>query len=80
MVVSKVCDITLAGPEVESENFDREDMRLPGYQGKMLQDVINNGMLSQTKQRHLFFRETFYHIVWKFSYINLVTGKPVFIL
>ena len=28
---------------MEAENFDRLDMRLPGYQEKMLQDVINNG-------------------------------------
>ena len=28
---------------MEAENFDRLDMRLPGYQEQMLQDVINNG-------------------------------------
>ena len=28
---------------MEAENFDRLDIRLPGYQEKMLQDVINNG-------------------------------------
>lgn len=42
----KNSDITFVclgtGPAVENENFDRENMRLPGYQEKMLQDVINN--------------------------------------
>ena len=33
---------------METENFDREDMTLPGYQAKMLQDVINNGIKDET--------------------------------
>ena len=43
LVVANIIDM-FVGPEVESENFDRENMMLPGYQSQMLQDVINNGM------------------------------------
>ena len=42
-LVANICAM-FVGPEVESENFDRENMMLPGYQSQMLQDVINNGM------------------------------------
>lgn len=30
------------GPAIENENFDRQDMMLPGYQAQLLRDVIDN--------------------------------------